>query len=575
MSQLFTRILEMSISGGILLLILMMLRPLIKKAPAWVFPLIWEIAALKLLIPFSFNVNPGFFKSQEIIRTKVMYYYVPDISKILSQTAADTADKISENIGAVPQNAVTAGTGRWILIAAVIWTAGVILMLTYMIVSYLMLRKRLKGARLLKENIYTDKTVTSPFVFGLLKPSIYVPEHEMAGLEAIIRHEKAHIERRDNIVKMLGFAVLSVHWFNPSVWAAFHLLSEDMELACDERALRNMSDTEKADYSEILLNQVRKNSVSSLSPVAFSETGLKPRIRRILTVKKTVRALGISAIACTLALTSCFFAKENISQSETSAKYRYTWVKEYVPGQEGIIGNTDAEKLRKISMDFDIGATEEGVPVFKDPAKAFNTIKRLYKDEIEKTKEVYNLPRFGESTMLTYKALAWQTVPAEDANYSRFVDLLSLLDIYENSFDISDIINAPDITLHKKYVTTANLYLNPLSSFIPHNGDSMEDYFVDGDTFTIKHRVNGNEKVIRNVKWTWKSIPWTEAEWKKMFVMAKNRFTIHPSYDRYLKLDDEYCILSVGGIAYLTRINNTGIDGPFIWSIYRIEPADQ
>jgi hypothetical protein len=166
-----------------------------------------------------------------------------------------------------------------------------------------MLKNKMKSAVLVEDNIYEANNIQSPFVLGLLKPKIFIP----AGLasreyEYIIYHEKTHIRRRDHIIKFAAYITLCLHWFNPLAWTAFLLMGVDMEMSCDEHVLKEIGTETKADYSRSLLAMAAGRHIIGGSPLAFSEGGLKTRVKNVLKYKKTPWIIGIAAVALTAAL---------------------------------------------------------------------------------------------------------------------------------------------------------------------------------------------------------------------------------------------------------------------------------
>ncbi|MBP3479797.1 MAG: hypothetical protein J6K03_10035, partial [Oscillospiraceae bacterium] len=172
-------------------------------------------------------------------------------------------------------------------IGSFIWLLGIGAMAVYSMFSYILLRRKLVGAVLLRDNIYLADGIDSPFVMGLFRPKIYLPsalsEQEQGY---IILHEQHHIRRGDHLVKALAFIALCIHWFNPLVWVAFILSSKDMEMSCDEAVVKKLGEDIRADYSASLLSLATGRRIIAGTPLAFGEGDTKSRIKNMLSWKK-------------------------------------------------------------------------------------------------------------------------------------------------------------------------------------------------------------------------------------------------------------------------------------------------
>jgi len=211
---------------------------------------------------------------------------------------------------ALPAAAPTASVNPlqvWIPLAAYVWIAGAVLMSVYGIVSYLRLKQKMKAAGCIEANIYELNSIQSPFVLGVFKPKIYIP----TGLseqdrEYIITHEQTHIKRLDHLVKFAAYFILCLHWFNPLAWAAFVLMGIDMEMSCDERVLKELGISTKKGYSLSLLSMAGNRRLINGSPLAFSEGGLKTRIKNVLNFKKPSRIIALTAVILAVILSVGF-----------------------------------------------------------------------------------------------------------------------------------------------------------------------------------------------------------------------------------------------------------------------------
>ena len=254
MDDVFLKLVNLSISASWLILAVLVLRVVLKKAPKWVMPLLWGVVALRLVCPFSIESVLSLIPSAETIPSEIV---TETREPVLYEQA--TLDIVT-NPTLPPAAEVTVGVSRQqaqvdFNIYSVLWLAGMAALLVHALVSAGKLKKKLATAILLRDNIYESEFVDSPFVFGVVKPNIYLPMHMDEGTAAhVIAHERAHLARRDHWWKVLGYLVLALHWFNPLVWVAYILFCRDIELACDERVVKGLDGAARADYSQALLS---------------------------------------------------------------------------------------------------------------------------------------------------------------------------------------------------------------------------------------------------------------------------------------------------------------------------------
>ena len=306
MSEIFLTVVNMSISAGWLVLVVLLLRLLLKKAPKWITVLLWGIVAVRLVCPFSFESVLSLIPSAQTIN--------PEYS--LNTPAIDSGVAIIDNaINPILSEAtITVQPEKDINLfkfivpyLAGLWLAGIVALLIYTLVSYLKVKNRIGTAVLLRDNIYQSENVVSPFVLGIIKPKIYLPfcmsEQDM---QHVIAHENAHIRRKDHLWKPLGFLVLTLHWFNPLMWLGYVLLCRDIELACDEKVVKELSSEQKADYSQALLTCSVNRRMIAACPLAFGEVGVKDRVKSVLNYKKPAFWIIIVAIALSIIVAVCF-----------------------------------------------------------------------------------------------------------------------------------------------------------------------------------------------------------------------------------------------------------------------------
>ena len=306
MSEAFLKVVNMSISAGWLVLAVLALRLIMKKAPKWVNVLLWGIVAVRLICPFSIESALSLIPSRETISPEIMMDWTPEIS-----TGIDTLDQVVNPAitASFAPNPGTSANPLQILIPVVanLWLLGVLILLGYTAISYLTLRLKLRTAVILRDNIFQCETVSSPFVLGILKPKIYLP-YSMDGnnLNHVVAHEQAHIKRKDHWWKPLGFLLLTIYWFNPLMWVAYILLCRDIELACDEKVIAELGNEQRADYTQALVSCAVNRHMIAACPLAFGEVGVKERVKSVMNYKKPAFWIIVTALVVCAVVAVCF-----------------------------------------------------------------------------------------------------------------------------------------------------------------------------------------------------------------------------------------------------------------------------
>ncbi len=444
MNELFLKIVNMSISAGWLVLAVLLLRLLLKKAPKWISVLLWAIVAVRLICPLSFESVLSLIPSAETISPDIMMDAAPELHTGIEALNSVINPVVTEAFAPEPLASMNP-LQLWIPLAAAVWLVGMFLMLVYTAVSYMLLRRRVSTAVRLSGNIYQSEAVTSPFVLGVIKPKIYLSFEVNSGdMEYVIAHENAHIRRKDHWWKPFGFLLLTVYWFNPFVWLGYVLLCRDIELACDEKVIREMDCARRADYTQALVScSVKRHSIAAC-PLAFGEVGVKQRVKSVMNYKKPAFWIIIAAVVICAVVAVCFLT-DPVKDGEGAVNYDAEtpvvvnpWVQEYVPGTDGIVGNVDVEKYRSISADFEIGADRWGIAVFKDPHKAFLKLVALYPDAIAAIQQEFALEPLAENDYAFYKTYGWQVTSDSTRIREQATFVSGFFDIYENSFTESE-----------------------------------------------------------------------------------------------------------------------------------------
>ena len=306
MSDLFLKIVNMSISASWLVVAVLILRLVLKKPPKWVNVLLWGIVAVRLICPFSFESALSLIPSAETFPEKIISGPSFDV-----QTGITPIDnRINDYLGDRYFEGVTVPTNNGnnvMTILTIVWIIGILLLATYTIISYQRLNRKVDTAVHYKDNIFQSENVSSPFVLGIIKPRIYLP-FNMNGqdLEHVVAHEQAHICRKDHWWKPLGFFLLTIHWFNPLIWWAYVLLCRDIELACDEKVIKGLSNEQRADYTQALVACSVNRRMIAACPLAFGEVGVKERVKSVMNYKKPAFWVIIIAVIVCVGVAVCF-----------------------------------------------------------------------------------------------------------------------------------------------------------------------------------------------------------------------------------------------------------------------------
>ena len=306
MENLFLTIVNMSITATWVVLAFTVLRPLLKKVPKWVNCFLWGIVALRLCLPFSLESVFSLIPSTETIPTNITTSAKPQIDTGVGVVNSVVNQVISDSFTPDPSYSVNP-LQVVVSVASYIWLIGLVLMVIYCAVSYIMLKRKVSASVHYNNNIYYCDNIETPFILGVIKPKIYIPSGvNESDLQFILEHEKSHIKRKDYLIKPLSFLILSVYWFNPAIWLWYILLCRDIESACDEKAIKFYDNEYKKLYSTALLNCSTQKRIIMACPVAFGETGVKQRIKSVLNYKKPAFWVVDFAIILTVWLTIFF-----------------------------------------------------------------------------------------------------------------------------------------------------------------------------------------------------------------------------------------------------------------------------
>ena len=319
MSELFLKIVNMSISASWAVVAVLALRFCLKKAPKWVNVLLWGIVAMRMVFPFSIESVLSLIPSAETISPTIMMEQSPSV-----QTGVPALNHV---INPVISGSFTPAPGAsanplqiWIPVLTGIWLFGIAALFLYSAVSYWRLRRKVCEAVILRGNIYQSEKVCSPFVLGIIRPKIYLPYHmDSREMGHVIAHEQTHICRRDHWWKPLGFLLLTIHWFNPLMWLSYVLLCRDIELACDEKVIGEMGNEQRADYTQALVTCSVGRRVIAACPLAFGEIGVKERVKSVMNYKKPAFWIVLASVIVCAVIAVCFLTNPIGFQFDVSA----------------------------------------------------------------------------------------------------------------------------------------------------------------------------------------------------------------------------------------------------------------
>lgn len=329
MGTIIFKVMEMSIAALLLIVAVVLIRIPLRKAPKWFMGILWAIVALRLIVPVQVTAHVGFMPDFGDIVTACFdgekeaqdgpvsvssgIYESVGYTKSLADEATETTAEVvpaRENVTEdVTDSQKSVGVPVYL---QVIWVIGFVGILGYAVISYLSIKK--KTAASIKyfsgDNVYVCDDIETPFVFGVFKPSIYMPSGlDCRTIKNVIAHEKTHIKRLDHLRKQFGFLVLAIHWFNPLVWLAYALFCRDIELACDERVVSRMNLSQKRSYANSLLSCSTQRRMVLAYPLAFGEVGVVTRVKQIFNYKKPTAWLVTALVIICGVLSTCSFTK--------------------------------------------------------------------------------------------------------------------------------------------------------------------------------------------------------------------------------------------------------------------------
>lgn len=464
MIELFEKIIEMSLYGSIVILFTVLLRFILRKSSKRLMMILWAAVAVRLLVPVSIESSMSLFNHIPLGAASVKgqifesgeKYAEPDTSAVFSAGAEEKSSDTNSDDAVQKQNintAVPAESGNVTAKTAVntgfvlscVWLAGAAVIAVYCVICYVMLKKRIAGSVEEEPGVFLSPGIASPFVFGFVKPAIYLPD-TLCDAERgyILLHERTHIRRGDWLYKMLGMAAVAIHWFNPLVWLGYMLFECDLEMSCDEKTIENMDENLKKAYSRSLVSFAGKTRSKRyiLTPLAFSgfnfsKSEVTNRVKNILNYKKGSRTvLALTAVLLLVFSTACSLNAKTDNETSNIVENRDT--------ADTAVENTDtsgSDAAQTDSVDQD--------KVYSSDSKAYvNSFKKNYNMAIDTEAFVSNIPETltaagYENTEITKKEFegfvqySFNSIKREDALHKNCLE--GCAEVYESADTAEDV----------------------------------------------------------------------------------------------------------------------------------------
>ena len=296
----------MSITASYLVVAVVLLRLILKKAPKIVSLILWTLVGIRLIVPISLESIFSLIPSAQTVPPDITTTLTPSIHSGLPLLNSTINPIISQSFTPTPSDSVNP-LQVITSVATIIWVSGIAVMLLYALVSYIRLKIKVREAVKSENNVMLCDNIASPFILGVFRPRIYIPSSlNGQDLPYVLAHENAHLSRCDHLWKPLGFLLLSVYWFNPVLWVAYILLCRDIELACDERVIKKLGIEAKKPYSTALVNCSVSHKALTVCPLAFGEVGVKKRVKTVLNYKKPAFWIIVVALILCIVVAVCF-----------------------------------------------------------------------------------------------------------------------------------------------------------------------------------------------------------------------------------------------------------------------------
>lgn len=569
METLFLKLLNMSIAAGWLILVVVGLRVVLKGAPKGIHCLLWALVGIRLACPFSWESALSLIPSGETVHPDILYSKAPTIHSGITALNRAVNPVISQSLA--PAAEVTSVNPMQVIVATAtaLWLVGMAALLLYGGASYVRLRWRIGDGVLLGENIWQSEKVDAPFLLGLLRPRIYLPFGMAAeSMACVIAHERAHIARRDHWIKPVGFLLLAVYWFHPLVWVAYVLLCRDIELACDERVVKQMSTQEKKAYSLALLTCSMSRRSITACPLAFGEVGIKQRIQNVLQYKKPAFWLIAVAVLSCVAVAVCFLTNPKERESMQWAR------------------GLQLEDIKEIELVDFMNAEQQRYHLYRP--EEYAGIVAL----VNGSQGRYTSTPVSENGYITYLYITTQdgvrhTFLNCKSNYliidgdayaaggewlRTWYGMTGDSPLPDGFFDaeesIRPILDDEPPAGEGEYASRRCVYMSPLSSIAPLDGDSGLRYVLRGDRLDIVDSVTGEVRTqLTGLEWNWQVIG-TE-EFSSLFFTGIGLPDISAHRQSLMmRLSSQWYLFNMDGELWIGKY---GGEKNGMWSIYSLE----
>lgn len=316
--KLFLEICNMSFTASFAILFVLVFRFLFRKAPKAFSYYLWWIVWFRLLCPFSVESVVSLIPARQPTAAPVLEDGTGLWTEVWDPAVGSKEAAASQQAPAPAVFQKTENYREALLRAGrMVWGLGAFSLIMYNLILAGILKRQLRNAQRIGDNIYLSHNLKTPFAFGLIWPRIYLPDNlNPDEQEYIILHEKMHIKRGDPMVKLVAFLSLCLHWFNPLVWLSFFLMAGDMEMSCDEAVLRRLGPGIKKAYSASLLNLAAGRHVLGGMPLAFGEKNVRGRIKNILRYKKPAAWTVLLTLTAAVILAVCLLVNPQRPKAE-------------------------------------------------------------------------------------------------------------------------------------------------------------------------------------------------------------------------------------------------------------------
>ncbi len=336
MESVFYHLFNFSINAGWLVIAVLILRLLLKKAPRWLVCSLWALVGVRLIFPFSIESVFSLIPSAQTVPPDIVYESEPAIDSGITAVNSVVNPIIGEYFAPKPMTSINPLQALGYL-ASFVWLIGLCLMVGYMLFGYLRLRYRLGTATKREHGVFESENVSSPFILGVFRPRIYLPY----GLDDetffhVISHERAHLARRDHLIKPFAFLLLSVYWFQPLLWVAYVLLCRDIEYACDEKVIKNKDEGYRREYSMALLSCSIHRRLVAACPLAFGEVGVKGRVKNVMNYKKPAFWIILLAVIAMIVTAVCFLTNPKTENAKANVSPPMYYAAERIKASQGV-----------------------------------------------------------------------------------------------------------------------------------------------------------------------------------------------------------------------------------------------